>query len=566
MKKKIVTSVIITIVFALAILTLSFITLSNAQEIKNTKDILRNYNNIVAKSILKYNEKLDEDTLNDFKIGNTTIRFTIINKDGTVIFDSKNNDKGNKYLDREEIKMANENVNGIGYSERYSETLGENMVYCATKLSDGTIVRSSVPESTVKIFYEENIKYYIVLAFIVLLLSITLALKLVRIIVEPVKHLESVTSKIANGNLQTRVNINSDDELGHLGKTFNNMADQLQSKMNEIVDRQNRLESILNCMQSGVIAVDNNNDIITINPYAKKIFGINSNVTGKSLNGCIEDKRIKDILKNEDGSELQVKIKKPVRRFLKIKTATVINGYKKIGRVIAIQDITEMKRLENIRTQFVANVSHELKTPLTSIKGFAETLRYVDDDETKNKFLDIIDKETIRLTRLINDILVLSNLESNTVEEMEELLPDEIIYDVIDILSEQANKKDIKITFDRENINYILGQKDKFMQIALNIIENSIKYSENGDKIFIKSFSKDGYYNFIVKDTGIGIPKEDLPRIFERFYRVDKSRKSGGTGLGLAIVKHIVKSFGGTIEVKSELNKGTEFIFRIKHI
>ncbi len=566
MKKKIVTSVIITIVFALAILTLSFITLSSAQEIKNTKDILRNYNNIVAKSILKYNEKLDEDTLNDFKIGNTTIRFTIINKDGTVIFDSKNNDKGNKYLDREEIKMANENVNGIGYSERYSETLGENMVYCATKLSDGTIVRSSVPESTVKIFYEENIKYYIVLAFIVLLLSITLALKLVRIIVEPVKHLESVTSKIANGNLQTRVNINSDDELGHLGKTFNNMADQLQSKMNEIVDRQNRLESILNCMQSGVIAVDNNNDIITINPYAKKIFGINSNVTGKSLNGCIEDKRIKDILKNEDGSELQVKIKKPVRRFLKIKTATVINGYKKIGRVIAIQDITEMKRLENIRTQFVANVSHELKTPLTSIKGFAETLRYVDDDETKNKFLDIIDKETIRLTRLINDILVLSNLESNTVEEMEELLPDEIIYDVIDILSEQANKKDIKITFDRENINYILGQKDKFMQIALNIIENSIKYSENGDKIFIKSFSKDGYYNFIVKDTGIGIPKEDLPRIFERFYRVDKSRKSGGTGLGLAIVKHIVKSFGGTIEVKSELNKGTEFIFRIKHI
>lgn len=565
MKKKIVTSVIITIVFALAILTLSFITLSSVQEIKNTKDILKNYNNIVSNLMLKDNKNLDQDDLNDFKIGNTDIRFTIINKDGTIRYDSKN-DKGNEYLNREEIKKANENLNGIGYAERYSETLGKNMVYCATKLSDGTIVRSSVPESTVKIFYEENIKYYIVLALIVLLLSITLALKVVRIIVEPVKHLESVTSKIANGNLQTRVNINSDDELGHLGKTFNNMADQLQSKISEIVDRQNRLESILNCMQSGVIAVDNNNDIITINPYAKKIFGINSNVTGKCLNKYVEDKRIKDILKNEDGSEIQVKIKKPVRRFLKIKTATVINGYKKIGRVIAIQDITEMKRLENIRTQFVANVSHELKTPLTSIKGFAETLRYVDDDETKNKFLDIIDKETIRLTRLINDILVLSNLESNTVEEMEEFLPDEIIYDVIDVLSEQANKKDIKVTFDRENANYILGQKDKFMQIALNIIENAIKYSENGDKVFIKSFSKDGYYNFIVEDTGIGIPEEDLPRIFERFYRVDKARKSGGTGLGLAIVKHIVKSFGGTIDVKSELNKGTEFTFRIKHI
>ncbi len=565
MKKKIVTSVIITIVFALAILTLSFITLSSVQEVKNTKDILRNYNNIVANLILKDNEELSEDDLNDFKVGNTYIRFTIINKDGTIRYDSKSY-KGNDYLNKEEIKKANEDSNGIGYSERYSEILGENMVYCATKLSNGTIIRSSVPESTVKIFYEENINYYIVLAFIVLFLSIILALKLVRIIVDPVKHLENVTSKIANGNLQTRVNINSDDELGHLGKTFNNMADQLQSKISEIVDRQNRLESILNCMQSGVIAVDNNNDIITINPYAKKIFGINSNVTGKCLNRCIEDKRIKDILKNEDGSEIQVKIKKPVRRFLKIKTATVINGYKKIGRVIAIQDITEMKRLENIRTQFVANVSHELKTPLTSIKGFAETLRYVDDDETKNKFLDIIDKETIRLTRLINDILVLSNLESNTVEEMEEFLPDEIIYDVIDILSEQANKKDIEVNFDRKNVNYILGQKDKFMQIALNIIENAIKYSENGDKVFIKSFSKDGYYNFIVEDTGIGIPEEDIPRIFERFYRVDKARKSGGTGLGLAIVKHIVKSFGGTIDVKSELNKGTEFTFRIKHI
>lgn len=565
MKKKIVTSVIITVIFALVILTSSFIALSSIQEIENTKDILKNYNNIVAKLINKDNASLYNDELNNFKINGTNIRFTIINKDGTVKFDSIS-DNGSNYLEREEVEKAKVSSNGVGYSERYSETLGINMIYCATKLGDGTIIRSSVPESTIKIFYAENMKYYIILVVIVLFLSIALALKLVRIIVDPVKHLENVTSKIANGNLQTRVNMNSNDELGHLGKTLNNMADQLQSKMNEIVDKQNRLESILNCMQSGVIAVDNNDDIITINPYAQRIFGINSNVTGKSLNDCIEDKRIKDILKGDDGSEVQVKIKKPVRRFLKIKTATVINGYKKIGRVIAIQDITEMKRLENIRTQFVANVSHELKTPLTSIKGFAETLRYVDDEETKNKFLDIIDKEAVRLTRLINDILVLSNLESNTVEEMEEFLPDDIIDDVINILSEQSSKKGIKVTFYRDNINYILGQRDKFLQVALNIIENAIKYSEEGSKVDIKSFSENGYYNFIVKDTGIGIPEDDLPRIFERFYRVDKARKSGGTGLGLAIVKHIVKSFGGTIEVKSELNKGTEFIFKIKHI
>ncbi|MBM7835092.1 HAMP domain-containing sensor histidine kinase [Clostridium sardiniense] len=563
MKKKIVTSVIITVIFALVILTSSFMALSSIQEIQNTRDILKNYNNIAAKWI--DNGRLEKAELNNFKINGTDIRFTIINKDGKVTFDSIS-DISNNYLGREEIEKAKMSSSGVGYSERYSETLGLNMIYCATKLSDGTIIRSSVPESTVKIFYAENMKYYIIVVFIVLILSVALALKLVRIIVDPVKHLESVTSKIANGNLQTRVNMGSNDELGHLGKTFNNMADQLQSKMNEIVDKQNRLESILNCMQSGVIAVDNNNDIITINPYAQRIFGININATGKSLNDCIEDKRIEDILKGEDGTEVQVKIKKPARRFLKIKTATVINGYKRIGRVIAIQDITEMKRLENIRTQFVANVSHELKTPLTSIKGFAETLRYVDDEETKNKFLDIIDKEAVRLTRLINDILVLSNLESNTIEEMEEFLPDDIIDDVINILSEQASRKDIKVTFYRDNINYILGQRDKFLQMALNIIENAIKYSEEGAKVDIKSFSRNGYYNFIVRDTGIGIPEDDLPRIFERFYRVDKARKSGGTGLGLAIVKHIVKSFGGTIEVKSVLNEGTEFIFKIKHI
>ncbi|MGG7097576.1 ATP-binding protein [Clostridium sardiniense] len=563
MKKKIVTSVIITVIFALVILTSSFMALSSIQEIQNTRDILKNYNNIAAKWI--DNGRLEKAELNNFKINGTDIRFTIINKDGKVTFDSIS-DISNNYSGREEIEKAKMNSSGVGYSERYSETLGLNMIYCATKLSDGTIIRSSVPESTVKIFYAENMKYYIIVVFIVLILSVALALKLVRIIVDPVKHLEIVTSKIANGNLQTRVNMGSNDELGHLGKTFNNMADQLQSKMNEIVDKQNRLESILNCMQSGVIAVDNNNDIITINPYAQRIFGININATGKSLNDCIEDKRIKDILKGEDGTEVQVKIKKPARRFLKIKTATVINGYKRIGRVIAIQDITEMKRLENIRTQFVANVSHELKTPLTSIKGFAETLKYVDDEETKNKFLDIIDKEAVRLTRLINDILVLSNLESNTIEEMEEFLPDDIIDDVVNILSDQASRKDIKVTFYRDNINYILGQRDKFLQMALNIIENAIKYSEEGAKVDIKSFSGNGYYNFIVKDTGIGIPEDDLPRIFERFYRVDKARKSGGTGLGLAIVKHIVKSFGGTIEVKSVLNEGTEFIFKIKHV
>ncbi|CUP05355.1 multi-sensor signal transduction histidine kinase [Clostridium baratii] len=558
MKKKIVTSVIITVIFALVIITTSFMALSSIQEVENTKGILKHYNEIISKLISN-----NDYDFKDFKINNTEVRVTIINKDNKVIYDTAD-EKGMDYSNKDEIKLAREN--DIGYVNRKSNALKSDMIYCASKLKDGTIIRTGVPEPSIKIFYGNNVKFYAGAMIIVLVLSIALAFKLVRIIVDPVKHLQYVTSKIANGNLQTRVNMNSNDELGQLGKTFNNMADQLQSKINEVVDKQNRLESILKSMQSGVIAVDNNEAIITINPYAKRIFGITRDVTGEKLKNCIEDKNVYDIFENDDENEVEVKIKKPMRRFLKIKKATAINGYKQIGKVIAIQDITEMKRLENIRSQFVANVSHELKTPLTSIKGFAETLRYVDDEETKNNFLDIIDKESERLTRLINDILVLSNLESNNVEKLEEFMPDEIVREVVNILQNQAIKKSINLTFKSNSKSYILGQRDKFFQVALNIIENGIKYSNEGDTVTVTSYNEDGNYILKVKDTGIGIPEEDLPRIFERFYRVDKARKSGGTGLGLAIVKHIVKSFGGNIEVKSELNKGSEFIFKIKHL
>lgn len=558
MKKKIVTSVIITVIFALVIITTSFMALSSIQEVENTKGILKHYNEIISKLISN-----NDYDFKDFKINNTEVRVTIINKDNKVIYDTAD-EKGIDYSNKDEIKLAREN--DISYVNRKSSALKSDMIYCATKLKDGTIIRTGVPEPSIKIFYGNNVKFYAGAMIIVLVLSVALAFKLVRIIVDPVKHLQYVTSKIANGNLQTRVNMNSNDELGQLGKTFNNMADQLQSKINEVVDKQNRLESILKSMQSGVIAVDNNEAIITINPYAKRIFGITRDVTGEKLKNCIEDKNVYDIFENDDENEVEVKIKKPMRRFLKIKKATAINGYKQIGKVIAIQDITEMKRLENIRSQFVANVSHELKTPLTSIKGFAETLRYVDDEETKNNFLDIIDKESERLTRLINDILVLSNLESNNVEKLEEFMPDEIVREVVNILQNQAIKKSVNLTFKSNSKSYILGQRDKFFQVALNIIENGIKYSNEGDSVTVTSYNEDENYILKVKDTGIGIPEEDLPRIFERFYRVDKARKSGGTGLGLAIVKHIVKSFGGDIEVKSELNKGSEFVFKIKHL
>ena len=319
-------------------------------------------------------------------------------------------------------------------------------------------------------------------------------------------------------------------------------------------------------MESGVIAVDGDDTVITINPYAKRVFGIRRDISGEKISKYIKDYDINTFLNEEDDSEKEVKILHPVERELRIKKASIIDGIDRIGKVIAVQDISDIKRLENMRSQFVANVSHELKTPLTSIKGFTETLKYVEDEETRKKFLDIIEKEADRLGRLINDILILSKIESDISGEEDEFLPNKVIDDVINMVRVLADNKNITIELDERNYDLLFGDKDRFLQLVLNIVENSIKYSNEGSTVKISSFTKGDNYNLIVEDNGIGIPKEDIPRIFERFYRVDKARKSGGTGLGLAIVKHIVKTFNGNIKVESVLGVGSKFIIQIKHI
>ncbi|MGL5416601.1 MAG: ATP-binding protein [Clostridium sp.] len=558
MKKKILTSVIITVIFALVIITTSFFALVSIQEVNNTKDMLANYNLIMSKWTIMNKENVDL-----LKINGNIISVTICNKDGSVLFDNKKTDERVDFKARE---YTNIKTNDVGFYEGYSPYYNNDMIFSTLKLQNGDIIRSGVPIGSLEILHTKDISYYLLVLAIVLALSIALALKLVRIIIDPIKNLDYVSSKIANGDLETRIEVISNDELGHLGKSFNNMAEQLQGKISEVVDKQTKLESILRCMQSGVVALGRNEEVILINPYAKKILGINENVVGTKIRDVIDIELYDKIVLEEYEKEKEVKIKSPIRRIVRVKKSSIINAYDKIGLVISIQDITEMKRLENMRSQFVANVSHELKTPLTSIKGFAETLKYVDDNETKEKFLNIIDKESDRLRILIDDILILSNLESRSSEDLVEFYPDEVIEDSMQLLNEHGKKKNIKLEYISKNKEKILGHKDKFLQIVINLVENGIKYSDDNKVLRIESYSENEYYILKVIDNGYGIPKEDLPRIFERFYRVDKSRKGNGTGLGLAIVKHISKSFGGDILVESEYGKGSIFTFKVKHI
>ncbi|MBS5925728.1 MAG: HAMP domain-containing protein [Clostridium sp.] len=558
MRKKILTSVIITVLFALIIASSSFIVLYNYQDLNSTKKSLKDFTNYIVNINGDY-----DDIISGYRINNTLVRCTVIDKNGNVVYDSIEKDL-NSHKDRDEVIKANKY--GEGYSTRISDTTGKKTVYYAEKLEDGTILRASLPFETIDIFEPTNLKVCIGIVTIVMVFSISLSMKLVRTIIEPLKNLENVTSRIAGGDLNIRVKSLSNDEIGSLGKTFNNMADQLQAKIREVVDKQNRLELILRSMESGVIAVDGDDTVITINPYAKRVFGIRRDISGEKISKYIKDYDINTFLNEEDDSEKEVKILHPVERELRIKKASIIDGIDRIGKVIAVQDISDIKRLENMRSQFVANVSHELKTPLTSIKGFTETLKYVEDEETRKKFLDIIEKEADRLGRLINDILILSKIESDISGEEDEFLPNKVIDDVINMVRVLADNKNITIELDERNYDLLFGDKDRFLQLVLNIVENSIKYSNEGSTVKISSFTKGDNYNLIVEDNGIGIPKEDIPRIFERFYRVDKARKSGGTGLGLAIVKHIVKTFNGNIKVESVLGVGSKFIVQIKHI
>lgn len=558
MKKRILFSSLITVIFALIIVTCSFIALVNIKGIEVTKETLKTYNDILIKT-----EGMNSDFVEEFHINDSEVRFTFIDKNGNVIKDTENKNLEN-HLNREEVLSAFEV--GEASATRFSNTQGVNVVYFATKVSDDLVLRSSVPLNTIEFFTADYIKYYLIIILLVLLLSIGLSLKLIRAIIYPLKELKSVTNKIANGDYSRRVNIFTNDEIGSLANTFNNMADQLQSKISDSLDKQNKLEAILESMESGVIAVDNNKKVILINPYAKNLFGIEGDIIGENIAEHIIDYDLISFIKSIHEIETkEIKLMHPIERELRIKKAPIIN-YRKMpmGIVVTVLDITDIKRLENIRSQFVANVSHELKTPLTSIKGFAETLKYVEDTATREKFLDIIDKEAERLTSLINDILILSNIENSNKMIEDEFTPSEVIEDVINMFTANVNKKEVIINYEGNKGVGLIGDKDKFFQMMLNLVENAIKYSVSKTIIKINSYERGGYYFITVEDNGIGIPKEDLPRIFERFYRVDKSRAKGGTGLGLAIVKHIVKIFNGEIYVKSVLNEGTKFTIKLR--
>ncbi|MGN1032735.1 MAG: ATP-binding protein [Intestinibacter sp.] len=416
--------------------------------------------------------------------------------------------------------------------------------------------------------------------FFVLLITMTLAILLVRYTVTLRMYLKEftiVSKKVSNKEFHTRLNTYVKGELGELSKNFNYMIQIMDSTIEEVKYKHLQLTSIVKSVSHGILAIDIKGNILLINDIAKEMLKSDTeiNLEGLNFKNVVKDKVILDTLQRYVGSAqnevIELNLKNNLVYRIKIDPVYLQDSKHAImGSIINIEDITEIVKLENMRRDFVANVSHELKTPLTSITGFVETLKINDDIDknTRNHFLDIIEKESNRLKGLIEDILLLSSIENGQDLSYEDVRLFDVFKEVYEITEYIASCKNITVTCDFEDEDvHILGFRDNVKQIFLNLVDNGIKYTPENGRIEVIQYYDKKNKNIVIefKDNGIGIPKESLDRIFERFYRVDKarSRDIGGTGLGLAITKHMVKSLGGNITVESILGIGSNFIVTI---
>ena len=414
--------------------------------------------------------------------------------------------------------------------------------------------------------------------FIIILVSIIISIISIRYTLNLRNYLKEfmyVSKKISNKEFHTKINISAKGELGQLVDNFNYMIDKIDKTIHEVESKNIQLKSIVKSISHGILAIDIEGNVLLINKEAKEMIkaDLSTKVEGRNINAVIKDKDILREISKFIGSNKsnmnQITNKDDIVYNIKLDPVYLQSSKNVIiGSIINIEDVTERVRLENMRSDFVANVTHELKTPLTSISGFVETLRINDniDISTRNRFLGIIETESDRLKRLIDDILLLSFIENKEQESSEDVDIYSVFKEVYELTYTSAKVKDIDIEYNFEHENMIIkSNRDYIKQIFLNLVDNAIKYTPNGGIVTTEVRYDDNYILIKVIDNGIGISKEDKTRIFERFYRVDKarSRDVGGTGLGLAIVKHIVKSLHGTIDVESEINIGTKFIVKI---
>jgi len=513
----------------------------------------------------------------------TGMRVSLIAPDGRVLADSERPGSAvatmDNHADRPEIRAALEGR--VGSAVRRSVTVDTPLIYVALPLTQGGrvigVLRLAEPISAVTASYETLRSAALAGGAVALIVALGIGIFVAGRVTRPVVEMQDVARQMSEGHFDVRAPARSPDEIGTLGRSLNVMAGRLREKIGDLEREQAKAKAVLDAMVEGVIATDGHDHIILINERARRIFGLGTaRVERRPLLEVVRNVNLHDVLvagrDAMDGGVVsrEVRLAEPADRVLQVHAVGLKFPGDERGVVVILHDITELRRLEQVRTEFVANVSHELRTPLTAIQGYLETLLdgALEEREHARKFLEIVFRHTERLGRLTDDLTDLSNIELGKVSlRLESTSVAEIADSVVTIISPRASGGQVKVEARLPvDLPEVLADRDRLSQILINLVDNAVKYTPKGGQVTVEGrVDPAGMVEVTVRDTGVGIPKADLPRLTERFYRVDKarSRDLGGTGLGLAIVKHLVLAHGGELDIESELWKGTSVRFTL---
>ncbi len=504
----------------------------------------------------------------------TESRVTVIAPDGVVLGDSEVGpaDLGRleNHRDRPEVRAALEGR--VGRDLRTSVSVHAPLMYVALPVRDGdrvvAVLRLALPLSAVTSSYDQINRVMLAGGLVALVVACGIGIFVAGRVTRPVVEMQAIARQMSEGQFAVRAPVRSPDELGALGRALNVMALRLREQIHNLETERAKATAILDGMVEGVVAVDGQECILLMNERARAMFGV-----GPARG---EGKPFLEVIRNADLHEIfrsgrtaggvfrhELRLRTPTDRTLRVTAVPLRLAGEDPGLVLVIDDVTELRRLEQVRTEFIANVSHELRTPLTAIQGYLETLLggALEEREHARRFVEIAFRHTERLGRLLNDLTDLSNIELGKVSLRLAPTPLRPIVDsVLELVAAKARDGEVTLTTEVSEVIHVQADRDRLVQVLINLVDNAVKYTPAGGAVMVRARpTADGRVEVSVSDTGVGIPRADLPRITERFYRVDKarSRELGGTGLGLAIVKHLVLAHGGDLAIDSQEGRGT---------
>lgn len=504
------------------------------------------------------------------------VRVTVITAEGVVLADSQSDPRTmENHAERPEIRDAL--AKGDGFSVRHSATVDRDLQYYAARfnVAGGTpvVLRFAMPLRAVDNEVWQFRRRLWFASLLVLFVLGTVSLFVSRSFSDRVERLTQFSSRVAEGDFRPILADPQGDALENLATSLNETAAKLDLTIRSLKDERNLSAAILGSMVEGVAVVDGRDRLLFSNHAFSEILGLDvAPKIGSTLVESVRQTELIEAVRNVRGGQAAVHAEIATgtlrQRFFAVTVASV-RAMETYGAVIVLHDITDLRKLERVRRDFVANVSHEFKTPLTAIQGFAETLLggAMDDPQNRVRFLQIILDHSRRLARLTDDLLELSRMDADRVElELDRLSVSQFIQTCIETTQRPASEKNLHVTVDlKTSLPDIAADRRRLAEVLQNLLDNAVQYTPSGGRITVSAASEGDEVEFTVSDTGIGIPKVDQPRIFERFYRVDvaRSREVGGTGLGLSIAKHLVEAHGGRIWVESEVGQGSQFHFTV---